>query len=282
VAKQTLASIADPLYALAPAEFTAARNLAAREVKDSADHELAARVKELRKPSPAAWAVNQLARHRAHDLEQLAELGATMREAQAELDRDQLAELVRQRRALVNALARQAAQLATDARHNLTPSVVEEVAQTLQAALNDPSAASAVRSGRLVRGLEGTGIEPVDLTDAVAAPEASMVSAHRATPAPRPVRDLAAARAAKEAEKRATDADAAVRGIERRIEQVESARSRLASRLSELEEQVRAVEDELAESDRDLRSLGRERDRAERSASDLHAEAGKLRGGAGD
>ncbi|MBU1586333.1 MAG: hypothetical protein KKH51_00105, partial [Actinobacteria bacterium] len=67
--------MADPLYALAPAEFTAARNLAAREVKDSADLELAARVQELKKPSPAAWAVNLLARQRADELEQLAELG---------------------------------------------------------------------------------------------------------------------------------------------------------------------------------------------------------------
>ncbi|CAN5307654.1 hypothetical protein BH09ACT5_BH09ACT5_00240 [soil metagenome] len=276
LSKLTLASIADPLYALAPAEFTAARNLAAREVKDSADLELAARVRELRKPSPAAWAVNLLARQRADELEQLADLGATMREAQEELDREQLAELTRQRRALVNALARQASGLAAEAHHTLTATVVEEVAKTLHAALNDPAAAAAVRSGRLVRGLEATGIEPVDLTDAVAAPEASMVSAPRPAAERRAVRDLAAVRAAKEAEKRADEADLEVRGIERRVSDVETRRSRLEARLAELEEQVSALEDELRESDRDLRALGRERDRAARRADDLRSEAEKL------
>jgi hypothetical protein len=275
--KLTLASIADPLYALAPAEFTAARNAAAREVKDSADLELAARVQELKKPSPAAWAVNLLARERADELEQLAELGETMREAQEELDRAQLADLTRQRRALVNALAREASGLASDARHNLTATVVEEVAKTLQAALNDPAAAAAVRSGRLVRGLEATGIEPVDLTDAVAAPEASMLSAPRPAAERKAVRDLAVVRAAKEAEKKADEAELEVRGIERSISDVETRRSRLESRLADLEEQVAALEDELRESDRDLRARGRDRDRASRRSSDLRAEADRLR-----
>ena len=279
--KQTLAQIAHPLYGLAPAEFTAARNAAAREVKDSADLELAARVQELKKPSPAAWAVNLLARERADELEQLAELGETMREAQEELDRAQLAELTRQRRALVNALAREAAALATVARHNLTATVVEEVAKTLQAALNDPAAAAAVRSGRLVRGLEATGIEPVDLTDAVAAPEASMLSAPRPASERKAVRDLAAVRAAKEAQKKADEAELEVRGIERSISDVETRRGRLESRLADLEEQVSALEDELRESDRDLRSLGRDRDRAARRSADLRAEAEKLRDSAG-
>jgi len=277
MSKVTLASVAHPLYALAPAEFTAARNLAARAVKDSADLELAARVRELKKPSPAAWAVNLLARQRGEELEQLAELGETMREAQEDLDREQLGELTRQRRALVNALAREASGLATEARHNLTATVVEEVARTLQAALNDPAAAAAVRSGRLVRGLEATGIEPVDLVDAVAAPSASMVSAPRPAAERKAVRDLAAVRAAKEAEKKADEAELEVRGIERRVSDVETRRSRLESRLAELEEQVSALEDELRESDRDLRSLGREHDRATRRSLDLRSEADKLR-----
>jgi hypothetical protein len=277
VAKQTLAQIADELYGLTPAEFTAARNARSRDVKDTKDAELAQHVMDLRKPSPAAWAVNLLARSRADELADLAELGVAMRDAQEELDREQLAEFTRQRRALVNALAREAAALATAARHNLTASVTEEVAQTLQAALNDPAAAAAVRSGRLVRPLEATGVEPVDLTDAVAAPEASMMSAPRPEARRAPVRDLAAVRAAKEAEKRADEADAAVRGFERSIEQGEQGRNRLESRLAELEQQVAAVEDELRDADRDLRALARERDKAERRAADLRAEAEKLR-----
>jgi hypothetical protein len=277
VAKPTLAQIADDLYGLTPAEFTAARNARSRDIKDTKDVELAKRVMELRKHSPAAWAVNLLARSRADELDQLAELGAAMRDAQEDLDRQQLAEFTRQRRALVNALAREAAGLATQARHNLTASVTEEVAQTLQAALNDPAAAAAVRSGRLVRPLEATGVEPVDLTDAVAAPEASMMSAPRPEARRAPVRDLAAVRAAKDAEKKADEADAAVKGLERSIEQAETGRTRLESRVAELEQQVAAVEDELRDADRDLRALARERDKAQRRAEDLRTEAEKLR-----
>ena len=273
----TLASIADELYALAPAEFTAARNAKVREVKDAADKELASRVQELRKPSPAAWGVNLLARHRAAELEQLAQLGASMREAQAELDRAELGELTRQRRQVVAALARQASALASEAHHNLTASVVEEVAQTLQAALGDPAAAAAVRSGRLVRPLEAVGFEDVDLTDAVAAPEASMISAPRAEAKKAPVRDLAAVRAAKEAEKRADEADAEVKRIDRRIEQIEDGRDRLEAKLAELEEHVRAIEEEIRDADRDARALHRDRDKAERTAQDLRSEAERLR-----
>lgn len=277
MAKDTLASIADELYGLPPAEFTAARNARARELKDTKDAELAKRVLELRKPSPAAWGVNLLARQRPDELAQLAGLGEAMREATEGLDRAQLAELTAQRRQLVSALAREAASLASEYHHNLTAGVQEEVAQTLQAALNDGSAAAAVRSGRLVRPLVATGVEPVDLTDAVAAPEASMVSAPRPEPHRAPVRDLAAVRAAKEAAKRADEAAAEVRGLERRLERLDDDKARLDGRLADLEEQVRVVEDELRDLDRDARALGRERDKAQRRAEDLRAEAERLR-----
>ena len=277
VPKVTLESIADELYGLAPAEFTAARNAKVREVKDTGDKELAARVQELRKPSPAAWAVNLLARERADELEQLDDLGASMREAQEELDRAELADLTRQRRQVVAALAREAAALAKTARVNLTAAVVEEVQQTLQAALGDAAAAAAVRSGRLMRPLESVGFGEVDLEDAVAAPAASMVA--RAKPASKkaPVRDLAAVRAAKEAAKRADEAEAEVTRIDRRIKQVEDGRDRLETRLAELEEQVRELEDEIRDTDRDARALHRDRDKAERTAADLRAEAERLK-----
>ena len=140
----TLAEIADELYGLLPAEFTAARNVWVRALKDETDTELAERVSVLRKASPAAWGVNLLARHRSDELAQLADLGALMRQAQSDLDRDQLAELTSQRRRLVSALAREAAELAADAHHVLTSSALDEVAATLQAALGDPAAAAAV------------------------------------------------------------------------------------------------------------------------------------------
>ena len=61
-----LTGIADELYALSPADFTPARDARAKELKGS---ELAAQVKKLKKPSVAAWVVNQLVRHETEQVE---------------------------------------------------------------------------------------------------------------------------------------------------------------------------------------------------------------------
>src|ERR687891_633946 len=58
------AAIAD-LYGLPLDEFTPARNELAKRLRGEGDRETAERVKELAKPSVAAWTVNQIARRRA-------------------------------------------------------------------------------------------------------------------------------------------------------------------------------------------------------------------------
>src|SRR5690606_9142966 len=57
-----LAEVARELYAGPPAEFVAARNARAAEVRRAGDRALATRVKALPKPSAPAWAVGLLAR----------------------------------------------------------------------------------------------------------------------------------------------------------------------------------------------------------------------------
>ncbi|MRG61217.1 hypothetical protein GE115_15285 [Agromyces sp. CFH 90414] len=161
-----LARVADELYGLAPDEFTAARNARAKQLKPD-DRALAAKIGELRKPSAVAWVVNQLVRHRADELDDLLALGDELRAAQADLDAASLTQLARERRKLVGAMARQAGALADELGHPARGSTLDEVAETLQAALTDAAAAAAVRSGRLVRGLEAVGTE-VDLDGAVA------------------------------------------------------------------------------------------------------------------
>ena len=53
-----LLEVADRLYGLSPGDFTAARDAEAKAL--AADKGIAARVKALRKPSIAAWAINLL------------------------------------------------------------------------------------------------------------------------------------------------------------------------------------------------------------------------------
>lgn len=264
-----LEDLADGLYALRPDEFTAARNELAKQTKP-ADPDLAAQVQALKKPSPAAWAVNALVRHRHDELVELVQLGATMREAQADLDRASIAELARQRRRVVAAMAKQAADVAAELGHRLTQPVVDEVAQTLQAALSDELAAGAVLSGRLLRGLETVGTE-VDVTDAVAAP--GDLAIPKAPPKPKSnVVDLASHRELAEARKAVEDAERdteraedAVGDIDSAIAEVTSRRDELADELAALEEKVADLEAHIRTLDRERRSLDRDREKADRS-----------------
>jgi septal ring factor EnvC (AmiA/AmiB activator) len=263
-----LEDLADGLYALRPDEFTAARNALAKETKPD-DAELAAEVQALKKPSPAAWVINVLTRHRRDALVELVQLGATMREAQADLDRASIAELSKQRRQVVAAMARDAADLAQELGQKVTQPVVDEVAQTLQAALSDELAAGAVLSGRLLRGLETVGTE-VDVTDAVAAP--GDLAIPKAPPRPKSNvvdlashRELAEARkAVEEAEHSAEEAEGAVEDIDSAIADVVARRDELADELSRLEEKVADLEGHIRTLERERRSLDRDRDKADR------------------
>ncbi|MDQ4138664.1 MAG: hypothetical protein M3116_07470, partial [Actinomycetota bacterium] len=154
-----LTDAADELYGLAPGEFTAARNARAKAAKASGDKDLGAHLARLPKPSAAAWGVNMLVRHRRTEIDQLLELGRTMRAAQEELDSDTLRSLGTQRRAVIGAVAKQARSLARELGQSIGEPAVEEIEQTLQAAMADPNAAAAVRTGRLVRPLTTVGFE---------------------------------------------------------------------------------------------------------------------------
>ena len=163
---------ASALYALAPEDFTAARDAAAKRARAAGDKAGAAALKALRRPSVSAWLVNRLVADHHELLEQLLAVGPSLAEAQATGRADALRELGRQRRALVEAV--------TDTALQARPSsaaVRDEVAGTLEAALADPSSADAVRSGRLVRALSYAGFGSVDLEGAVALSAATAATA---------------------------------------------------------------------------------------------------------
>lgn len=298
-----LTAAAEELYALPPDEFTAARNDRAREVRGD-DRELASRIQELRRPSPAAWLVNQLVRHRSDELDAILDLGAELREAQEELDARALSRLARQRRQLVSALARDAGELADELGNPVRGPALDEVAETLQAGMSDAAAADAVRSGRLVRALEAVGLE-VDLDGAVAGGPAPSGSSGAGTGAgaararagasevsettpredakaeaeERKARERAerAERAAREAEERADAAEAALEELDDRVEEHRRRISELTEERDELEERLRRVEAALADAERELRPVARDRDRAARSAEEARAAADEAR-----
>jgi hypothetical protein len=70
------------LYRLPLAEFVAARDQLARQLRAAGDREAALRVAALRRPSVSAWAANQLAQAVPHAMAELLEVGAALRQAQ--------------------------------------------------------------------------------------------------------------------------------------------------------------------------------------------------------
>ena len=168
---EVLEDVALRLYALPFDEFVPARTAAAKEAAAS-DRPLSQAIRELPKPSVAAWAVNMLAHHRPEAVQQLSDLGQTMQDAQASLDAAALRELARERRKLLGE-AVTAARLAAEAHgRKISGPVATEVEETLRAATADPAAAAAVQSGMLLRVLSADGVDQVDLNGAVAVPSA--------------------------------------------------------------------------------------------------------------
>jgi uncharacterized membrane protein YgcG len=168
----TVAAVADELYALTPAEFTAARDERARQVRAAGQRDQAAAIKKLARPTASAWLVNQLGRAAPDRMDRLYELGAELQEAQRTLAGDRLRQLSVQRRQVISDLLPAASDLAGQAGQPASAAVLGEVRATLEAALADADARAAVRSGRLTKSLAYAGLGEVDLTAAMALPPA--------------------------------------------------------------------------------------------------------------
>jgi hypothetical protein len=250
-----LADLAGELYGVPPAVFIAERTARAKEVAD--DKALAARVKELRKPAPAAWVINLLVRSRRDDLHELLDLGAELRAAQAALDRDAITRLAKERRSRVTALARVGAELAADAGSPVPAGVVDAVASTLDAGLADAGAADAIRSGRLLRPLEAIGFEAVDLAEAIALPDVGSRAARQRAeperPRPRAIDDADA-----ELVRARSRADAVVARAERDATEA-------AEEFGDLEVRLREARRALAAAEREAEALERQRESAGRA-----------------
>jgi hypothetical protein len=190
----------DALYALPPAEFTAARNELAKRTGD-------AELRKLKRPSQAAAVVNRLAWHRRADVERLVEAGRKLRTAQAR--GAGVAEATKAERDALDGLLR-----AARGEGATSDAVLARVRSTLQAAAADDDAAERVLAGRLEKELEPPGFGPL-LAAAAATPRRP-----RQAKEERPRRDVAAERRRREAERAA---QAELRAAER--EEREAARA---------------------------------------------------------
>lgn len=262
-----LLAIADAAYAEPLSGFTAYRDAAAKSAA-SDDKELAARVKGLKKPSVAAWAVNLLVRREGEQIDQVLELGESLRAAAESMSGDDLRALTRQRRQLTNALATTARDLAREQDVRLTNAVVDQVEAMLTAAMLDPVAAKVVRSGLVLTAFTSTGVSELDVEAICAVPEAVGAHAHRATGTEREAPALhlvpeddrvkreaaqdevdAATRAVEEAQAELDEVEESVRTLRARRLQLQGEIDELKRRLAALEDDVDGVDEELEDAE---------------------------------
>lgn len=168
-ASDRVAAAAEELYGADPGEFTDRRKALADAARADGDAAAAKRIAALRKPTRAAWVVNQLARADPDAPGRLAGLAADLRAAEQARDGPRLRELSASRGRLVDALTAQALDAAgvPDPPSGLR----EEVTETLTSALGDPQVAAEFASGTLIRAAQWSGFGLASFAGATPAEE---------------------------------------------------------------------------------------------------------------
>ncbi len=242
----TLADAVSGVYAVPPAEFVRARDDLVKQAKDAGDTDLVGEVKALRKPSVAAYLVNQLSREDGA-LDPLRDLGEQLRSAQSSMDGATMKSLAGERQRVVAELT----DTACAGQDQVTASTREQVSATFTAALADPQAERAVASGALVSALKYSGFGEVDITGAVATP-LRVIEGGGETTGPEKdretARDEAARRAARTAVARASAklerADDALQSAQSALEQARERVAEARAREHRTLDAVRAAETE--------------------------------------
>jgi hypothetical protein len=183
-------------------------------------------------------------------------LGDDMRRAQSKLEAKEMRALADERRKLVSALAKDAANLAGELDKEVNDSSIKELQATLEAAVSDPAASESLRSGNLTKALEYSGFGPVDLTDAVAIPiedkERPKAKSSRARPPTGKTEQRSTSSATEKREEKRTQAKLALREAQstqanaERSTQIEKARlDRASGELDRLTEHMQKLEKQL-------------------------------------
>ena len=176
-----LETAADELYGGSPDDFVERRTAWVAAARAAKDRPLARQIAALRRPTRTAWLLNLLARRSATAVAELFDLGLALQDAQRRLAGTELRRLSGERRRMVDRLAREAVRLGAEHGYSAPEAALQEVSQSLQAALADPAVGDQLRAGRLATAVTYGGFGPADLTAALAA---SMAGA--AAPAPEP------------------------------------------------------------------------------------------------
>lgn len=260
-----MADDVDALYATAPAAFVQARNALAKTLKAAGRREEAAQVAALSRPSPAVWAVNQIARHLPALVTRLGVLTAQLQQAPRGAS---YVELVNAHRDLLRTLRDRGAEILEAAGLRASPEVLATLVQNLRAGMADPAARPLIEGGRLEHDVESEA-----LASGFAAPPDAPAPVVPSPPRPAPERGAA--------ERERTRAESAARAqAEKQRAEAENKRAeaqlridRLRVALGQAQKRQTAEEDARAEAAAALgeadRRLVAAREAAARAASEL-------------
>ena len=245
------------LYGLPLERFVPERNALAKELRRSGQRDEADAVAGLRKPSLAAWAVNQLIRTQARPVKELFSSGDAAQRAQADLlggkgNGARLREALDRERTAVHELVEIAQGLLSSEGHELSPTMLERVSDTLHAAALEEEARATVTRGCLERELRHVGL-------AGGAPAAPSPQAERPRSRGRPQReaqDLSGLRQAEAKARRAADRAA------RELTAAESKRDAAAAALERAEEALVEARGQVRETEAAARRATRELEKA--------------------
>jgi hypothetical protein len=258
----------DDLYGLPLDEFVPARNALARELRNAGRREDAAEVAALRKPSVAAWAVNQLVRTQRRAVAELLEAGDALRAAQDDVvagrgDGRALRAAAERERAAVGALTGAARGLLTSDGHELSQTIIDRLADTLNALALDDEARAQVQDGRLERELRHVGLG-VAATGSLPVPAPAP-----ARPKKRTVDRAAEERAERERAEARAEARATEREARRRLERAERAAATASERRDRAAQALHDAEGELADAESELEEARDELGTAEQALREL-------------
>lgn len=258
----------EDLYGLPLEEFIPKRAELVKALRGEKRREEAAQAAAARKPSVAAWAVNQLVRTQPKALRELFAAGDALAGAQARAEAgeragDAMREATQRLREALGELARAAEGLLSSGGHALSPATLERVTDTLRAAAIDPEARRQVEDGCLTHELRFAGLG----ISAAGGGTATKPAAKPATRADTQREDaaVAEAKAQQDAERRRQEAVTTARRTQAEAKQA-------ATRADKELQAAQARRDEAAASLQEAdRALGDAQQRAERAHRELAA-----------
>lgn len=174
-----MGEVADALYGLPHTEFIAARGQYVKDAKAAGQPDLAQRIGKLRRPTAAAWLINQLAREQPADMARLADLGDRLRAAHHDVDGTAIRELSRERQSMMGALVAGSREVGRNCGQPVSDSTVRELEDIFTAAFADADAAGTLASGRLTSAKDL-------LTGVPSWPDSAPSTAQAATPFAKP------------------------------------------------------------------------------------------------